>query len=123
VIQSDGKTQTYEFIGHYFYNEATGDGGVWVTGFIAGGQTFDPTQIPGFPASYGQYFGPGTGGVITHDEVQANPACMALIKRPWRNLRAAEPGADAAMRNARRARRPSRPRSGRARCVRASGPG
>jgi hypothetical protein len=81
LIQSDGSTELYEFIGHYFFNEATGDGGVWITDFNIAHQTFDPTQIPGFPPQDGQYFGPGTGGVITHDDVPVNPVCVALAAK------------------------------------------
>jgi hypothetical protein len=31
VIQSDQSTVVYEFIGHYFFDKATEDGGVWRT--------------------------------------------------------------------------------------------
>jgi hypothetical protein len=81
VIQSDQQTVIYEFIGHYFFNKATGDGGAWVTDFTVAGRTFDPTELPGFPPAYGQYFGPGTGGVISHDDVPADPSCVAQAKR------------------------------------------
>jgi hypothetical protein len=81
VVQSDGSTELYEFIGHYFFNKATGDGGAWITDFNVNGHTFDPTQIPGFPPQDGQYFGPGTGGVITHDDVPVDPQCAALAAK------------------------------------------
>lgn len=81
VIQSDGQTVLYEFSGHYFFNKATGDGGVWVTGFTLAGQTFDPRSLPGFPPQYDQYYGPGTGGFITHDDIPADPACVAQAQR------------------------------------------
>jgi len=77
VVQSDSSTVVYEWVGHYFFNKATGDGGVWVSGFSLNGHTFDPTTIPGFPPQYGQYFGPGTGGMITHDSVPVDPSCAA----------------------------------------------
>ncbi len=76
LSQADG-TAVYEFEGHYFFNKATGDGGVWITGFTVEGQTFDPTSLPGFPPQYGGYFGPGTGGFITHDDVPVDPQCVA----------------------------------------------
>jgi hypothetical protein len=77
LVQSNGSTVIYEFEGHYFFNKATGDGGVWVTDFTVAGQTFDPTSLPGFPPGYGQDFGPGTGGFITHNDVPADPQCAA----------------------------------------------
>ncbi len=81
IVQSDDSTLLYEFVGHYFFNKATGDGGAWVTDFTVAGQTFDPTQLPGFPPGYGQYFGPGTGGVITHNKIPVDPQCAAIAKR------------------------------------------
>jgi hypothetical protein len=81
VIQSDGATELYEFEGHYLINRATGDGGAWITGFNVAGQTFDPTEIPGFPPADGQYFGPGTGGMITHDDIPVDPECAALAAK------------------------------------------
>jgi hypothetical protein len=77
LVQNDGRTVLYEFTGHYFFDEATADGGVWVTGFNVAGVTVDPTSLPGFPPSWGKYFGPGTGGVITHDQIPGNPVCVA----------------------------------------------
>jgi hypothetical protein len=80
TVSQGEETAVYEFQGHYFFNKATGDGGVWVTGFTVDGQTFDPTALPGFPPADGKYFGPGTGGFITHDDVPADPQCAALAK-------------------------------------------
>ena len=77
IVQDDGSTKTYEWDGHYFFNKATGDGGAWVTNFNINGKTGDPSTIPGFPPDYAKYFGPGTGGAITHDEIPADPTCMA----------------------------------------------
>jgi hypothetical protein len=83
VVQSDGSTKTYEWDGHYFFDKATGDGGVWVTNFNLNGRTFDPSTIPGLPAQYAEHFGPGTGGFITHNEVPADPNCVAqATKKP-----------------------------------------
>lgn len=77
IVQGDESTKTYEWDGHYFFDKATGDGGVWVTNFNFNGQTSDPSSIPGFPPEYAKFFGPGTGGMITHDQVQADPNCVA----------------------------------------------
>ncbi len=80
VVQADASTKTYEWDGHYFYDRATGDGGVWVTNFSFNGRTQDPTTLPGFPAEYAPYFGPGTGGVITHNQVDVDPSCVAKAR-------------------------------------------
>jgi hypothetical protein len=77
VVQDDGSTKTYEWDGHYFFDKAKAEGGVWVTNFNLNGGTFDPTTLPGFPADYARFFGPGTGGMITHDQVQGDPSCAA----------------------------------------------
>jgi hypothetical protein len=79
-------TQTYAWDGHYYFDKARGDGGVWVTNFSLNGRTADPSQLPGFPAQYGRYFGPGTGGLITHDQVQADPSCVAKAKRGGQHI-------------------------------------
>jgi hypothetical protein len=80
VVQSNLQTKTYEFYGHYFFNKATGDGGVWVTDFNLNGKTYDPASLPGFPPQYGQYFGPGTGGFVTHNAVPVDPICVRKAK-------------------------------------------
>ena len=82
LIQSDQQTVVYEFYGHYFFNKATGDGGVWVSGFTVAGKTFDPRTLPGFPPQWDSYFGPGTGGVISHDDVPVDPSCVATADNP-----------------------------------------
>jgi hypothetical protein len=38
-------------------------------------------MLPGFPPQWDPYFGPGTGGVITHDDVPADPSCEAQASR------------------------------------------
>jgi hypothetical protein len=54
---------------------------VWVTNFNFNGHTADPGALPGMPPEYGRYFGPGTGGFITHDEVPVDPNCVALAQQ------------------------------------------
>ena len=81
VVQDSGATKTYEWDGHYFFNKATGDGGVWVTNFNFNGHTFDPSTLPGMPEDYAKHFGPGTGGTITHNEVQVDPSCVAKAQK------------------------------------------
>jgi hypothetical protein len=77
IVQSDPTTKTYEWDGSYFFDKSTGDGGVYVKNFNFNGQTFDPRDLPGFPHQYDNFYGPGTGGLITHNSVQADPRCVA----------------------------------------------
>jgi hypothetical protein len=108
VVQSDASTKTYEWDGHYFFDKARGEGGVWVTNFNVNGRTADPSQTPGFPPEWAPYFSEGTGGVITHDEVQGDPSCAArAAKEPGKIYAPASP--------------PSKPSNPKGRCTRPSG--
>ena len=80
VVQDDGTTKTYEWDGHYFFDKATGDGGVWVTNFNINGHSGDPSQIPGVPPDVAKDFGNGTGGFITRNDVGTDPNCVARAK-------------------------------------------
>src|SRR5687767_10919079 len=81
IVQDDATTKTYEWDGHYFFDKARGEGGVWVTNFNFNGRTSDPGQVPGMPAEYGRYFGPGTGGFITRNGFDGpDPRCVAKAK-------------------------------------------
>lgn len=95
IVQSDGATKTYEFDGHYFFDKARGEGGAWVTNFNVGGQTFDPSTIPGVPSEFSRFFGPGTGGVITRNEIDADPGCVERAADASRPVYAAPPGSAA----------------------------
>jgi hypothetical protein len=81
LVQGDPSTKTYEWDGHYFFDKASGDGGVWVTNFNFNGQTQDPGQIPGMPPEYGRFFGPGTGGFRSHNSVPTDPQCAERAAR------------------------------------------
>ena len=80
LVQGDPATKTYEWDGHYFFDKARGEGGVWVTNFSFNGRTMDPSSLPGAPSEYSRYFGPGTGGVITRNDVPSDPRCVELAK-------------------------------------------
>ena len=80
LVQDDPSTKTYEWDGHYFFDKARGEGGVWVSNFNFNGRTYDPSSLPGMPSEYARYFGPGTGGVITRNDVPADPRCVELAK-------------------------------------------
>jgi hypothetical protein len=77
VVQDDGSTKTYEWDGHYFFDKARGEGGVWVTNFNVNGRTGDPSQIPGMPEEYAEHMGPGTGGFTVHNDGDVDPPCAA----------------------------------------------
>jgi hypothetical protein len=80
LVQDDPSTKTYEWDGHYFFDKAKGEGGVWVSNFNFNGRTFDPSSLPGAPPEYSRYFGPGTGGIITRNNVPADPNCVEKAK-------------------------------------------
>src|SRR3954453_15930495 len=77
VSESVPESETYAWDGHYFFNKATGAGGAYVENFRFGGQSGDPTAVPGFPEEYKQYFSQGRGGVRAVGDVQAGPRCAA----------------------------------------------
>ena len=76
VVQADGSTETYNWDGSYFYDRATANGGVYVENFTINNQTQDPRELPGFPAAWKPYFGPGKGGFQTSGSVPADPDCI-----------------------------------------------
>ena len=56
-----GGPAIYEFTGHYFFDKAHSDGGVWITNLSLLGH---PIPLPR-----------GSFGVRTHDDIQADPRC------------------------------------------------
>jgi hypothetical protein len=93
IVQDDGTTKTYEWDGHYFFDKARGEGGVWVTNFNFNGRTDDPSRLPGMPSEYARYFGPGTGGMITRNEVPTDPRCVERARTGPSPYRQPGPGA------------------------------
>jgi hypothetical protein len=81
IVQEDASTKTYEWDGHYFFDKARGEGGVWVTNFNFGGQTGDPREIPGFPEEWKPFFGRGQGGFRTRNSIEPDPRCAERAKR------------------------------------------
>src|SRR3954453_10551191 len=75
VSESAPQSETYAWDGHYYFNKATGAGGAYVENFRIGGQSGDPTTVPGFPEEYRKYFSKGRGGVQAIGDVQADPRC------------------------------------------------
>ena len=81
IVQGDGRTETYNFDGKYYFDKARGAGGVHLSNFRIAGQTADPTLIPFFPADYRPFFGPGRGGVqFTGAGVDVEPRCAELAR-------------------------------------------
>lgn len=68
VVQSDGRTVLWEWVGHYFFNKATGDGGAWIKDFRLGGHTV------------------GTGGAITHDSIPVDQRCATYAREHPRRV-------------------------------------
>ena len=81
IVQDDASTKTYEWDGHYFFDKARGEGGVWVSNFNFNGRTEDPSRLPGMPQEYARHFGPGTGGFRNRGSVQADPRCAERAAR------------------------------------------
>ncbi len=79
-VQDDGATKIYEWDGHYFFDKARAEGGAWVTNFTINGHTGDPSTVPGMPEEYARYMGPGTAGVITRNDGEADPECLSRAK-------------------------------------------
>lgn len=80
IVQEDGRTKTYEWDGRYYFDKATGDGGIWVTNFNVNGRTGDPSQVPGLPDDVRRFFGPGEGGVRSRNAVPVDPRCVELAR-------------------------------------------
>ena len=91
LVQDVDATKTYEWDGHYFFDKATGDGGVWVSNFNVAGQTQNPGELPGMPPEYAQHFGPGEGGTRSHNAVETDPRCAEQAEREGEQLYAGAP--------------------------------
>jgi hypothetical protein len=76
LIAGNPATEIYNWDGAYFFDKRTGMGGVHVTNFRLGGMTANPATLPGMPADWAPFFGPGTGGVVIAGDVPVNPNCL-----------------------------------------------
>ncbi|HEX8645311.1 MAG TPA: hypothetical protein VF715_00315 [Thermoleophilaceae bacterium] len=94
IQQGDAATRTYAWDGSYFFDKARGTGGVYVENFSFNGRSEDPSALPGFPAEYAPFFGPGRGGVQRSEAVEADPSCVARAaeRSPYREDRPGGPG-------------------------------
>jgi hypothetical protein len=84
--------ELWHWDGHYFFDKARGLAGAHVENLRVGGFLADPRLVPGFPAEFAPYFGPGSGGAyITLGPV--DPQCAARVdtheeqvkvyRKPW----------------------------------------
>jgi hypothetical protein len=80
VVQS-GQPEVWHWDGSYFFDKASGSGGVYVENFRVGGQPAD--WRPFAPPDFQPYLAPGGGGgVLLSGEVEAEPACAARVDSP-----------------------------------------
>jgi hypothetical protein len=76
VLQDDEATEIYNWDGAYWYDMATGAGGVFVKNFTINNRSTDFGSFPGLPAKYKRYFGYGRGGWQASTAVPVNPGCV-----------------------------------------------
>jgi hypothetical protein len=92
-IVQGGQPELWHWDGRYFFDKARGIGGVSVRNFRVGGQTADPRLLPGFPAEYKPYFGPGKGGFKVSLGA-GEPRCKARVDTPEERSRIYKPPPD-----------------------------
>jgi hypothetical protein len=78
IVQGTEPT-LWHWDGSYFFDKARGMGGVRVDNLVVGGLPADPRLLPGFPAEFTPFFGPGGGGAFLNQTVPADPNCAARV--------------------------------------------
>jgi hypothetical protein len=81
IVQGQEPT-LWHWDGRYFFDKARGMGGVRVDNLVVGGLPADPRLLPGFPAEFSPYFGPGSGGAFLAQTIVADPNCAARVDTP-----------------------------------------
>jgi len=78
TIVQGGEPEVWHWDGDYWFNKATGSGGVSVRNFRIGGQ---PQSAAAFaPPEYAGYFDEeGGGGVAAQNSVEADPRCAEMV--------------------------------------------
>jgi hypothetical protein len=69
--------ELWHWDGSYFFDKASGRGGVYLENVRFGGQPADPTVFPGFPEELKPYFAGGRGGYQSTSLGQADPNCAS----------------------------------------------
>lgn len=80
-IEQGGSPSLWHWDGQYFFDKAKGIGGVHVANLTIGGVPADPSLLPGFPAEFFPYFGPGEGGAYVALGA-GEPSCAAKVNTP-----------------------------------------
>jgi len=80
IVQGE-KPELWHWDGQYFFDKATGGGGVNITNFRIGGQpaSFPPGSIP---PQFQPYFDQGGGGAYVITGMPADPNCAARVSTP-----------------------------------------
>jgi hypothetical protein len=82
IVQGTEPT-LWHWDGRYFFDKGRGMGGVRVDNLVVAGLPMDPRLLPGFPAEFSPYFGPGNGGgAFLAQTIPADPNCAARVDTP-----------------------------------------
>ena len=79
-IVQGAEPETYHFDGSYFFDKATGSGGVRIDNFRIAGQPADAS--PFVPPEYAPYFWQGGGGALFHGDQGPDPRCAERVDSP-----------------------------------------
>ena len=81
LVMQGGQPVLWHWDGQYFFDKARGMGGVHIENLTIGGVPANPSLLPGFPAEFSPYFGPGEGGgYVTLGA--GEPSCAARVDTP-----------------------------------------
>jgi hypothetical protein len=72
--------ELWHWDGQYFFDKATGSGGVNLQSFRVAGQPADPSAYGGqVPAAFAPYMDQGGGGAYVLNDIPADPTCAAKV--------------------------------------------
>jgi RTX calcium-binding nonapeptide repeat (4 copies) len=71
--------ELWHWDGQYFFDKATGSGGVNLQNFRVGGQPANPEAFGQVPAAFAPYVDQGGGGAYVLNEIPVDPACAAKV--------------------------------------------
>jgi RTX calcium-binding nonapeptide repeat (4 copies) len=79
--------ELWHWDGQYFFDKATGSGGVNLQSFRVGGQPANPESFGQVPAVFAPYVDQGGGGAYVLNDIPADPACAAKVDTPEERAR------------------------------------